>query len=96
MNPSQNIQMLFEDLHSNERSLRENARKQLIAHGPTILDQLTAIATDRRPIVRWEALKILIAIQDSAALPLLTIMLADEKSSIRWAARRQIESLLKQ
>lgn len=91
--PPPEVSGLIEALGSTDALHREAARRKLIDGGAQIVEHLAAYVNDHRPIVRWEVLKVLLEIESPAAVALLIRMLADDNSSIRWAAAEKLAAV---
>ncbi|MEN6457914.1 MAG: HEAT repeat domain-containing protein [Thermoguttaceae bacterium] len=67
--------------------VRRNAREQLVAVGRPIVDAVRQLLHDKRPHVRWEAVKTLASIADPrTAGALVQVLEEEDEFDIRWVA----------
>lgn len=88
------IDMLIEDLQSNDPVVRQVAREQLVrVGGQNATRALVGELADPRRHVRWEAAKALAEIADPVAAPALMQMLDDVDEDVRWVAGEGLVAL---
>lgn len=80
-------------LADSDGSIREKSRNLLIKIGAPAIDYLFEMLSHPNVIARWEALKILIEINDPDIIPLLINALDDSSSAIRWLAAEGLAAM---
>lgn len=77
---------LVEKLTEKDPVERKRAREILATMGKPAIEPLIPLLNDRRPHVRWEAVKTLGSIGHPHAAPVLIYALEDDNGDIRWVA----------
>ena len=81
------LRSLIDTLSSKDGSIRQKARRSLVALGQPAVSSLTCILHNSKlDHTRWEAAKTLSAIGDSRALPALVKALEDRDPDVAWVA----------
>jgi HEAT repeat protein len=84
MENASKIEALVKQLSSKDGDARQKARLALVDIGQEATQPLTALLTDKDKQTRWEAAKVLGAINDPAAIPALIEALKDDVFDVRW------------
>ncbi|HUI07338.1 MAG TPA: HEAT repeat domain-containing protein [Verrucomicrobiae bacterium] len=87
------IPALIVDLGDRSATVRERARRALVAMGKAALKPLMEALTNSTEYGRGQAAKALGEIGDQAAAPALVKALEDEKFDVRWLAARALVAL---
>ena len=83
----------YEDIRnliSSDPHLRQQVQEKLLKAGRGSIPLLERALTVVEPAIRWEAVKLLVAMEDIAVFPLLLKSLADPIDSIAWLAAEGI------
>jgi HEAT repeat protein len=84
--PPHSVRILLNDLASDDGTVRERARNELVEMGRPAIDFLAELIESSNTILRWEAVKAMSQIADPVAAPLLVIALFDSDYEVRWIA----------
>ncbi len=84
---------LMADLRSKDGSVRERARRTLVARGLEAIPSLLIALRDRTAQTRWEAAKALVSIPHADAAPALVEALEDKNGDVRWVAAEALIAL---
>lgn len=90
------IKALINQFWNKSGIVRNKARKSLKEFGHTAVDYLSELLVNKKKIIRWEALKTLVEINDPHSGVLFIYALNDEESDVRWVAAEGLISLGKQ
>ncbi len=93
MSRKEEIQSLISKLASKDRSIREQARLELMETGREATSYLTNALQDKNVHIRHEAAKTLIGLHDPSAAPALVETLLDESIEVHWAASEALIAL---
>ena len=91
--PQKPVNSLISALSSQQRLVREQARKSLVASGGAAVGPLTDALASPERLTRWEAAKALVQIGDPAAAPALVSVLGDRYFGVRWLAAEGLISM---
>lgn len=82
----ESVHQAITDLGSKDYATRQSAREKLVLLGKPAIDFLAELITHPKRIYRMEAVKALMEINDSIAIPLFIEAFCDEDPDIRWIA----------
>ncbi len=91
--PPHSVRILLNDLASDDGTVRERARNELVEMGRPAIDFLAELIESSNTILRWEAVKAMSQIADPVAAPLLVIALFDSDYEVRWIATEGLISI---
>lgn len=87
------VERLMINLASQDRQIRRQARKQLVAMGQVIIPVLLKALIDPNDQIRWQSAKALNEIGDPTAAVGLVKALEDEALEVRWRAAEALVTL---
>ena len=91
-----NLDSLMDLLENEEPTVRQKARKSLVAMGKPAVSSLTgALRNSKLEHVRWEAAKALDTIGDIRAIPSLVKALEDNNSDVTWLTAEALRKFKK-
>lgn len=91
--PPVSIESLVDDLSSPQGSVRENARKGLVAYGEEAVTHLVPLLSSQEAHTRWEAAKALGEIRNKESAAALASALDDEHRDVRWVVAESLVAI---